>query len=358
METAKAASQQIIMQREQLSHVIVVRQWELDPELATRFDEAGRTKCIRDVQYNLDFLAQAVAIESPTLFTEYIAWVKVLFDQLHIPATDLELNLKIMQEALLQLLPAEDSQLAAAYVARALTQLPEMPTTLPTFIDPAMPLGSLAQRYLLLLLRGDRHMALELIVDAVNQGVRIQDIYLQVFQASQYEIGRLWQTNQISVAQEHYCSAAVQLIMAQLYPRILASQKNGRRMVAVCVAQEIHELGLRMVADFFEMEGWDTQYFGANVPTRSAVTAASEWNADVLAISATMTFHVDAVVDLIEQVRIAIPQIKILVGGYPFKLDPDLWRRVGADGYATNAKDAVEIANALMTPARDASGLQ
>ena len=37
----------------------------------------------------------------------------------------------------------------------------------------------------------------------------------------------------------------------------------------------------------------------------------------------------------------------ILVGGYPFLLSPDLWRRVGADGFASDAQQAVQVANAL-----------
>ena len=246
-DARRSISQTIGTQREQLGQAIVNRQWELDPELSTRYDEVGKAKCARDVQYNLDYLAQAIATETPALFVEYIAWVKILFHQLHIPATDLSHSLEATQEILLQRLSAEEGQLAAAYIAIALTQLPNMPTTLPTFINTDMPLAAMAQQYLSLLLLGQRHSASRIIMDAVEQGVPvpIQDLYLHVFQPSQYEIGRLWQSNQISVAQEHYCTAATQLIMSQLYSRIFSSQKNGRRLVAVCVAQELHELGVR-----------------------------------------------------------------------------------------------------------------
>ena len=106
-----------------------------------------------------------------------------------------------------------------------------------------------------------------------------------------------------------------------------------------------------MVADFFEMDGWDTHYLGANMPPTSVVATARDWQADVLAISATMTFHISAVVDLIEKSRAVIPHVKLLVGGYPFNLDPDLWRRVGADGSAHDAEAAVAVANRLLAGA-------
>jgi methanogenic corrinoid protein MtbC1 len=179
--------------------------------------------------------------------------------------------------------------------------------------------------------------------------VPVKEIYLHVFQASQREIGRLWQTNRLSVAQEHYCTAATQLIMAHLYPRIFRTEKNGRRLVATSIAGELHEIGGRFVADFFEMEGWDTYYLGANSPTPAVVQALAERKAHVLAVSATMTFHVRAVGELVAAVRASeeLRDVKIMVGGYPFNVEPELWRRVGADAYAADASEAIAAAGRL-----------
>ncbi len=122
----------------------------------------------------------------------------------------------------------------------------------------------------------------------MRQGGAIQDLYIHVFQCVQRELGRLWQINQITVAQEHYCSASTQLIMSQLYPYIFAGEKNGRKMVAACLGGELHEIGLRMVADIFEMGGWDTFYLGANTPPESIVQMLVVEQAELLALSATM----------------------------------------------------------------------
>ncbi|MCF7792615.1 MAG: hypothetical protein K9N09_02105 [Candidatus Cloacimonetes bacterium] len=40
---------------------------------------------------------------------------------------------------------------------------------------------------------------------------------------------------------------------------------------------------------------------------------------------------------------------KIMVGGYPFNTSPDLWKKIGADGYAPNAKQAINIADKLVS---------
>ena len=126
-------------------------------------------------------------------------------------------------------------------------------------------------------------------------------------------------------------------------------------MVATSVAGELHELGVRMVADFFEMEGWDTYYLGANTPPASVVQVVTERKAEVLGISATMTFHLRAVEELITLARktAALDDTKIIVGGYPFHLEPNLWRQLGADLYAADAQQAIHLMDQIDFGASD-----
>jgi methanogenic corrinoid protein MtbC1 len=207
----------------------------------------------------------------------------------------------------------------------------------------------LARRYLELLLATSRREAVALILDAVEGGVSIRDVYLHVFQPVQRQIGHLWQLNRISVATEHFCTAVTQLVMSQLYPRLFAGARRELAMVATCVGDELHEIGVRMVADFFEMDGWDTYYLGANTPPGAVVEEVVAVGARLLAVSATMSFHLHRVSRLVELVRAGSgDDVKILVGGLPFNHTPGLWRRVGADGTAEDAEKAVAVASELV----------
>ena len=208
-------------------------------------------------------------------------------------------------------------------------------------------LSPLARHYLDFLLKLRRDDALFLVLNEVKAGIPVKEIYLQVFQPVQYEIGRLWQTNKISVAQEHYCKGATQLVMSQLYPYLFTGEKRDRKMITTCVAGELHEMGARMVTDFFEMEGWDTYYLGANMTIEGVTKFVVDIKPQILAISATMTIHVSAVAEMIRRIKSApgIPSgLKIIVGGYPFKVAENLWQRVDADGCAADALDAVKLA--------------
>jgi methanogenic corrinoid protein MtbC1 len=335
--------------RAQLAEAITARQYEAQPELAARYGEAGRAKCLQDANYHLSHLADAVAASSHALFSDYIGWAKVMLEARGVPASDLSRNLQIMSEVVGERLPSQMRPVIQEYFEAGLNRLPAMPSDLPSSFEDGAPHGELAGKFLRFLLNGERHLASRLILDAVDSGVEVKDIYLHVFQSSQREIGRLWQMNRVSVAQEHFCTAATQLIMAQLYPRIFRTEKNGRRIVATSIGGELHEIGVRIIADFFEMEGWDTYYLGANSPTNAILQALSDRRADVLAVSVTMTFHIRAVESLIAAVRAAeqLKDVKILVGGYPFNIEPELWKRVGADAYAADASDAVAMASSL-----------
>jgi len=344
------AGRAIDARRTPLAETITDLQYRAYPELAERYGEAGRQKCLEDAGYHLAYLAEAVAANNPPLFADYVAWAKVMLAGRGIPEKDLAANLGFLRDALREVLPEEMSGIACAIVETGIAQLPALPSELPEPSREGSALPTLADDYLGALLRGERHIASALVLDAVKAGTSVEDIYIDVFQRSQHEIGRLWQMNRLSVAQEHYCTAATQLIMSQLYPYIFSTAKIGRTMVATCTGGDLHEIGVRMISDFFEMAGWDTIYLGANTPTRGIIEMLLERRADLLAISATMGFHVRGVTELIETVRRTpgCEHVRIIVGGYPFNAAPDLWQQTGADACARSARESVAIANALV----------
>lgn len=348
--THQLASEEIQAHKGGIAAALVAKEFARHPELEQRYGKIGREKSLQDAGYHLAFLAQSLALNNAAVFVDYVAWAKIVLTQRKVLAADLAFHLECLAGVLREQLSADSGALAADYVGTAVRAIPGMPEDLPTFLHPGAPLAPLAHLYFEALRRGERHLASRLVLDAVAAGTPVKEIYLSVFQPAQHEIGRLWQTNRITVAQEHYCTAATQLIMSQLYSHIFATAKNGRNLVASCVSGDLHEIGVRMVADFFELDGWSTFYLGANTPHTSVIATINERQADVLAVSATISYHVDAVGDLIRAVR-RDPQagrVRILAGGYPFNRDSTLWRKVGADGTASDAQQAILLANQLV----------
>jgi len=212
------------------------------------------------------------------------------------------------------------------------------------------PLSDDARTYLWFLRSGDREGARRFILSRIEGGDSIRDLYLQIFQPVQYEVGRLWQCNIMSVAEEHFCTAVTQSIMLELYPRIITTPRRGNTIVSCCVGQELHELGIRMVCDFFELDGWDTWYLGAGVDIDRIVEGVTERTPQILALSVTMSYHLDEAARVIREVkRRCVPSPLIMIGGRPFNAEPTLWQRVGADLTARDASEAIAVATDAIT---------
>ncbi|MGN7763979.1 cobalamin-dependent protein [Paenibacillus sp. 22594] len=346
------AGERLKVLAEQLAEEVTLRQYERQPELRQRFGPSGMARTKQDSLYHLRYLAQSVALDSPLLFINYIVWLKVLLAQYKITGKDLQINLGLMKDAIGLRVETPEKDLILSYLDMGIHHALEE-QSVPPFLQPDKPYYREAEKYLKLLLDGERRKASEFILGLHDEGVPIHDLYLHIFQNSQYEIGRLWQLGYITVAQEHYCTACTQSIISQLYPRWIQAQEGKKTLVVVGVGQELHEIGLRMLADFFEMEGWNTYYLGSNMPAEGLIRYLKEQPADLLAISITMTFHVSEVQRLIASIRThaELNHIKIMVGGMPFNIDRELWRKVGADGYAPDAKGALEIAGRLIPEA-------
>lgn len=326
-------------------------QHELWPELAGSLTTSQLDHMLADTRFHLDFLASSLWAGEPVLFADYVSWTRVLFEGLGLAADWLSGSIECIATALDELLTVDDAAVARSYIESALA--PDASEGRPasdSLIDPTSPHSSLAMRYLGAVIGADRHAASQMILNAAAQGLPVSTIYLEVLQPVQKELGRLWQTNRISVAQEHFATAVTQMVMSQLYSYIFSTRKRGQVLVAACVGGELHEIGMRMVADFFEMHGWDTHYLGSNTPAKDIVETLALTRADVLALSATMGTHIPEVASVIEAVR-SDPRTrdtKIIVGGYPFALAPELWRRVDADGTAVDAEAALDLAHRLV----------
>ena len=201
-------------------------------------------------------------------------------------------------------------------------------------------------RYLEALLSGSRREAFGVIEQARVAGLGIRPLYLEVFQPAMRDIGRLWQENRITVADEHLATAITQAAMARLYEDLFrASPQPGPLLVAACADQERHELGLRMICDVLEMEGWDTVFLGASVPVEDLVRMVRVRGPRVVALSASIAPHLARVREAIHAIRAqnggGAPLIA--VGGRAFADDPALAERLGADLTATDAAEAAEL---------------
>ncbi len=204
--------------------------------------------------------------------------------------------------------------------------------------------ASVQAEYLAALRSGDRRRAFAVVDDAHANGLDMGALYIQVLQPSLREVGRLWQENEMTVAEEHLATAITQMVMARVADETSARTLPGARtLIAACAEMERHDVGLRMVCDLLEQEGWTAAYLGATVPRESLARLVHEQRPDAVILSASITRHLPQLQGMIASVRAAMGPVVpfIMVGGRPFLDDPALAQRLGADATAHDALLAV-----------------
>jgi len=172
------------------------------------------------------------------------------------------------------------------------------------------------------------------------------DFYVEVIEQSLYEVGRLWETGHISVAQEHLATAIVNRLMLIHFLRAGLVEASKPKVVIVAAPNELHEVGASMVADLLQQHGWEVDYLGANMPKEDLLKYLRESKPYILGISVVMPYNLASVREIIDSIRrdTSICGIKIMVGGVAFKHSEELWRQVGADAYAVDGHAAIKIA--------------
>jgi MerR family transcriptional regulator, light-induced transcriptional regulator len=208
---------------------------------------------------------------------------------------------------------------------------------------------SLRRAYLQEVLRGNRKAALELIMEAYRSGYPIPDIYMDVFQEALYEIGRLWEANQISVADEHMGTAITQYVMSNLYQHLDMNDALLGKAVVTGVEGELHQVGANMVSDILEANGWDVIFLGTDIPPEGVIQSLKQHGADLFCISSTMVFSIPKVIQLVEMVRREFGKSApaIMLGGGAFRAFSQLPDELAGCSVALNLQEALDLTKHL-----------
>lgn len=169
--------------------------------------------------------------------------------------------------------------------------------------------------YLSHLLAGNKSDCRAIVEQLIEQEISVQELYTALFQASMYEVGHLWETHQISVAVEHLATAITEGLLHHTYPILFASERIGKSAIISCVPKEYHQIGAKLIADIFELNGWDSYFLGANTPAHSIIKMIDDKQPDLLGLSISLPTSKRWLEQMIETVQSSFPQLDIIIGG-------------------------------------------
>lgn len=331
-----------------LAKGIVERQCLIQPEL-NELGPKEMVKLLEDTKSNLEYLFAAVEVDSKGLFEQYNRWMKVMMIKHDLPLETMT-NFYICTETVFgeklsnwQISKGLHDKLHVCmhYGKYAFDNEVKEPTS---FLVDDNPFKESLIKYSEAVFTSDKNAMAKLINDCTEKGMEIGDIYKHILQPFQRELGLMWQNNKLSVAEEHYATALTEFAMSMLYEKIITKDKNGKVILGACVQGELHDLGLRVVCDYMESQGWNAYYLGADMPDSALIKMIKEKKPDIIALSCTMAFNIAKLHDLVSAIKAAGIKTPIIVGGYPFQFDKQLCAKVGATAYASDFEEMYSLA--------------
>jgi methanogenic corrinoid protein MtbC1 len=335
-------AQKLVAAKQRVARAITDEFFLNHPEWAVHFGERGRQFCTADACFHVEFLAGAIEAGSPEAFGDYARWTARMLGARGIAVRMLEENVERVEKRLSEALRAEECEAVAAFLARGRAACAE-----PEAASDAQLSGDnldlTRQVFLAAILGGQRQAALNIVDEALRAGHSHVDLYVNVFSESLHRVGKMWELNRISVAQEHMATSITQYAIAAVYPRLVPAMVQRGSMVVTGVSGELHQIGANLVADAMEAKGWTVRFLGTNLPHSSVLAAIEESSADVLCISTTIVANLPAVADLVREVRNKLSGAPIIVlGGAAYRLAPQFARELGAT-------EATDLRKALAT---------
>jgi methanogenic corrinoid protein MtbC1 len=167
-----------------------------------------------------------------------------------------------------------------------------------------------------------------------------------------FDLGEMWKRGEVFLP-EVVASAAIFKACNELVEPALLAKKDpnaaANTLVLMCTVKgDLHDLGKNMVGAMLRTSGFDVHDMGKDVNAEKIMAAIDELHPQILGMSALLTTTVPYQETVIKKLVAAgmRERVKIMVGGAP--VTPEWADKIGADGYANNAPEAVEVARKLV----------
>lgn len=200
------------------------------------------------------------------------------------------------------------------------------------------------ERYLARLVAGDSSGAVDVASELLAAGRSLDQVIEELVCPAQVEVGRRWERNEWSVAQEHAATGASEAVLATLGARPGSERATSApkgSLVAVCVEGEWHTLALRVITQLVGRSGWDVTFLGPSVPAAQLARYLHDVGPDGLLVSCSIALNLGGARRVIEATRET--GTPVLAGGRGFGPDERRALFLGADAWAGSAADAVRV---------------
>ena len=164
---------------------------------------------------------------------------------------------------------------------------------------------------------------------------------------SQKKFGELWEQGEIALSQVYMAGKICEDVIEEISPNFKPKELYSETIYTV-VLEDFHILGKKMLDSILRIAGFKLKDYGFGISAESLLEKLTQDNPRLLLISTLMLNSALRVKILAAEMTKLNLRTKIIVGGAPFNIDSDLWKKVGADGYAPTATKSIEVIKHLL----------
>ncbi len=181
----------------------------------------------------------------------------------------------------------------------------------------------------------DKQEVLHLCINALEEKkISVADLYERVLSPALSHVIEEYSDVDDLIWREHVRSGIIRTVIESAYPYVIEERKdpNGEQVIVMCPEYEDHELGARMAADFYRLEGFDTTFVGARTPLTTVLKALEIVEPQYLVISVTNFFNFVSVKSTVQTLKEESDyDLTIILGGRAIAANPGAADFVGAD---------------------------
>jgi len=201
--------------------------------------------------------------------------------------------------------------------------------------------GDPSRGFELALLSGDEVAARREFAAAAERDGAFAAVEAVVVPALQ-RVGEAWETGDLALAQLYLAGRVAEEVVTAALP--MAQQHlEGTPPLAIAVLEDHHVLGKRLVLSALRAAGYAVNDYGRGIGVAELVARCRAERPRILLVSTLMLPSALRVRDLAAGLAGLDERPALIVGGAPFRLDPKLWREVGADAGGRNSADAIKL---------------
>jgi 5-methyltetrahydrofolate--homocysteine methyltransferase len=189
----------------------------------------------------------------------------------------------------------------------------------------------------------------DLTEDALDEGLSAQEILDNGLMAGMDYVGVEFKAGNMFVPEVLRSARTMQASMDILQPLLAESgAKMTGKVLLGTVKGDLHDIGKNLVGMMCEGAGFEVKDLGKDVAPEAFVEAIKEHSPDVVGMSALLTTTMRTMEHTIKALEEAglRDRVKIMVGGAP--VTQEFANQIGADGYASNAASAADLAKAFV----------